>query len=139
MSNIVYMPDAEDDRTLALSWYCRRLLLDEMHKGYTQADMGRRTKLSRSAINQALIPQGVGSAVALRLAEYFRMRDAGELWSQALDWWERVGRQEAADELKARSEAAANAARKAADDAKKKRGRPPKPKLAPVNGKSLNK
>lgn len=86
----------KDDRWEALGWYCRLLIIQEIERGVHQSEIAERIGVTQPVISNIKLAQTMPSmATALALSEYFR-RTPGELWNEALDWWEkRGGRQEA--------------------------------------------
>lgn len=86
----------KDDRGEALGWYVRRLIMNERKLGKNQREIAERTGLTQATVsnieNAVTLPN---QTTAIRFADYFR-RTPGELWDEALDWWDnRGGRAEA--------------------------------------------
>ena len=90
--------NGKDDRTEALAWYLRKLLIQERDRGVKPAFIAKQVGWHKSQISLIMTDARSAGATALfRLAKYFR-RSEGELLDEALSWWERQGRGESADE-----------------------------------------
>jgi hypothetical protein len=94
----------EDDRHHALAWYLRKLLLQEQERGVKPAFIAKQIGWNKTQISHIMTDaRSAGPKALFRLAKYFR-RTEGELLDQALEWWERQGRREAAEEMLRRAQ-----------------------------------
>lgn len=82
----------------AVTWYVRRLLLDELGDDTSQADLSRRYGMSEAQISQIKSGRAVGLRTLIRLAEA-RGTTAGTILDQSLSWWRSGGAAEAAAAL----------------------------------------
>lgn len=110
--------DETDDRSMALNWYLRKLLIHEIDMGMSQAEIARRSGLTPAQVSHIKNDaRSAGTMSLIRLARPVFRRSEGEILDAALKYWEDKGRREwAEDKMRA-----AEAAKRQVEEATKRR------------------
>lgn len=84
---------------MAINWYVRRLLLQELDLGTKAADIARRSGLTPAQISHIKKDaRSAGMLAVIKLSRPIFRRSEGQVIDEALAFWEKQGRREWAEE-----------------------------------------